>query len=159
MTDEFKSPGSGGHSPEVLHQARRDRWATLLAAIVTATHVLAGLFVFGWYYWIVNRWKFDLDSFGIEISQPAIWLITQSDFIVNYWYLLVIVGPTALVCDFLVMRWMGKQIGLRWVVLWGVCVATILLANVAVGNHLLHQAKAQLIEHESIHGPSPWSRR
>ena len=159
MTDESKFPGGGDHAPEVLHQVRRDRWATSLAVIVTTVHVLAGLFVIGWYYYIVPRWKYDLDSFGIQISQRAFWLLAQSDFIVNYWYLLVIVGPTALVCDFLVMRWMGKQIGLRWVVLWGVCVATILLANVAVGNHLLHQAKAQLIEHVSIHGPSPWSKR
>ena len=159
MTDESKLPGSGGHAPEVLHQARRDRWATSLAVIVTTVHVLAGLFVFGWYYYIVPRWKYDLDSFGIQISQPAFWLLAQSDFIVNYWYLLVIVGPTALVCDFLVMRWMGKQIGLRLVVLWGVCLAIILLANVVGGYYVLHDAKARLIEHVSIHGPSPWSRR
>ena len=159
MTDASKSPGSGDRTPEVLRQARRDRWATSLAVIVTTAHVIAGLFVFGWYYYIVPRWKHDLDSFRIQVSQTGVWLIAQSDFIVNYWYLLVIVGPTALVFDFLVMRWMGKQIGLRWVVLWGVCVATILLTNVACGHYLLHQAKAQLIEHQSIHGPSPSSRR
>ena len=159
MTDESKSPGSGGHAPDVARRLRRDRWAAPLAVIVTATHVLAGLFVFGWYYYIVPRWKHDLDSFGIQISNAAILLIGQSDLIVNYWYLLVFVGPTALVVDFLLTRWLGKQSGLRWACLWGVCVTMILLSNVAVGNHLLQQAEAQLIEHQSIHGPSPGSRR
>ena len=119
------------------------------------THSLAGLCVLGWYYYIVPRWKHELESIGYEISRLAVALFRQSDLVVNYWYLLVIIGPPTLMMDFLLTRWMAKQIGLRWAIVYAACVTLTLLCHIAYGQFLLHQAAVVLNEYVSIYGPAP----
>ena len=143
MNRDSATRDEAADSPELLRQSRRDHWAFTLAAIVTTIHGFAGSFVFGWYYFtyyfIVPRLKQELDGVGHAISRPAILLIIQSDFLVNYWYLLLFVGPLALLFDFVVTRWIGKQIGLRWAICFGFCMTAVLLITVAWGQYLLHQ--------------------
>jgi hypothetical protein len=142
------------NSPEILRQSRRDRWAQPLAMIVTLVHFLAGMAVVGWYYFVVPRWKQELEAFGSELTPAGILLIGQSDTLVNYWYLLLFVVPPLLAVDCRLTRWVGRQCGLRWGILWGICITVIFLINIGYGQSLLFQERARLIERVAIQGPA-----
>lgn len=122
---------------EVLRQSRRDRWAGRLAAGSTAIHFAAGFLVFAWYYFIVPRIKYNIEQAGGEVSNVAIVAIRQSDFIVNYSYLLLFIGPLLLVIDFRIGRWIAKEMGLRWASAFSICITIILLINIAFGQYIL----------------------
>lgn len=117
-----------------LHQSMRDQWATPLAATIAVVHLLSGLLLVGWFYFLVPRFKHDFNDFGVEIPALAISIIRMSDLVVNYWYLLMPVTPVALILDFFVARWIAKQIGLRVAIAYGVSISLLFFANVAVSN-------------------------
>ena len=113
MTDDSMSDPQDKSATDVLHQARRDRWATPLATAVMAIHFLAELFTLGWYYWIVPRIKYSLEQVGRQIPTDAIVVIKLSDLLVNYWYMLAVAGPAMLIVDFVITRWIARRLGLR----------------------------------------------
>ena len=129
---------------ELLRQSRRNRWAFAWAAFLAANHFTALMFVFGWYYWIVPRSKFQIDSMGVYPRDAALLLIQQSDLIVNYWHFLAMIGLLLLISDFVIMEWMSKQLGLTRTLLFAIFVAILILMNVAVGNHILSEEIARL---------------
>lgn len=140
MTDHEANAGNVA-SLKPLRQSRRDRWATPVAAAITSAHIFAGLFVIGWYYFLVPRRKFELDELAFRavsvISDLAIAVIMQSDVIVNYWYLPAIVGLPVVIADFLVMRWVAKQLGLSKAVLCGIGITMLILLNYVYGNYVI----------------------
>lgn len=131
-------------SDEVLYSSRRDRWAAPLAMIMTSIQILAGLISLGWYYFFVPRTKKILDDFGMEISQYAALVIRQSDLLVNYWYVALIVGIAALAIDFLVIHWLTKELGMVAAIAFGVCGAAIPLTYMGHGHYILHSAMAKI---------------
>ena len=133
-------PFEADHSPRGLRRSRRDRWASPLAAIIAFTHLLSGVVLAGWFYYFAPRFKHELDDLGIKISSLTISIIGMSDLIVNYWYLLVVISPVALIIDFLVVRWTAKQLGLRFAVAYGVSISMLFVANVAVSHYVLKEA-------------------
>jgi type II secretory pathway component PulF len=128
-----------------LHQSTRDQWATPLAATIAVAHLLSGMALVGWFYFLVPRFKHDFNDFGVEIPALTILIIRMSDMVVNYWYLLVPVSPVALILDFLVARWIGRQIGLRVAIAYGVSISLLLFAKVAVFQYVLSETKARLL--------------
>jgi type II secretory pathway component PulF len=128
-----------------LHQSTRDRWATPVAATIAVAHLLSGLVLVGWFYLLVPRFKHDFNDFGVEIPALAILIIRVGDVVVNYWYVLVPVTPVVLFLDFLVARWIAKQIGLRVAIAYGVSIALLFFANVAVSQYVLSETKARLL--------------
>ena len=130
--------------PEVLHFSLRDRWATPLALGMTSIQFVTVLMSLAWYYFVVPRARKILDDFGMETTQDAILVIRQSNLLVNYWYFLLVVGPVAMAIDFLVVRWLTKELGLYAGIAVGVCVAAIPLAYVAHGHSILHSAISKI---------------
>ena len=127
---------------EILHPSFRDRWAPTLAAIITAIHFAAGGLVLGWYYFVVPKLKSEADIFGSTIDQNTAMLIRQSDFVVNYWSLMLIVGLLALKYDFRVMQWGMRQRGLKWGLFVGGSIVTIFLVTVVFGQVIILQARS-----------------
>jgi type II secretory pathway component PulF len=121
----------------------RGRWASTLAAVITAGHFLSILIVLGWYYFIVPHSKHVLDNYGVELTSQAKFLIHVSDSIVNYWYLLVPVAPVVMILEFVFTRWIAEHIGLRYASLCGLFIALLILSNVGVGEYLLRDADRQ----------------
>jgi len=115
MTDK-----STAHEPN-------DRSAAICAALLTTLHFLANIVVFGWYYFLAPRWKRELNDVGMEVGRTARHLIQQSDWIVNFWYMLVVLVPVALFVDFVLLKWMAKRWGVSRTVVFGVVVAGLIL--------------------------------
>lgn len=122
---------------------RRSRWASTLAAVITIIHSLSALIGIGWLYLIVPRSKYILNSYGVELTSQAKFLIHVSDSTVNYWYLLVPVAPVVIIVDFVFTRWTAEHIGLRYASLCGLFIALLILSNVGVGEYLLRDADRQ----------------
>lgn len=121
----------------------RRRWASTLAAVITIIHSFSALIGIGWLYFIVPRSKHTLDSYGVEITSQANFLIRVSDSTVNYWYLLVPVAPAVMIVDFVFTRWTAEHIGLRYASLCGLFIALLILSNIGVGEYLLRDADRQ----------------
>lgn len=121
----------------------RSRWASTLAAVITIIHSLSALIGIGWLYFIVPRSKHILDSYGVELTSQAKFLIHVSDSTVNYWYLLVPVAPVVMIIDFVFTRWIAEHIGVRYASLCGLFIALLILSNVGVGEFLLRDADRQ----------------
>ncbi len=116
----------------------RGRWASTVAAATIVVHFLAFLVVSGWWYLIVPRVKQELDKPGAVVTSSHVFLIQQSDFFVNYWYLFVLAAPILLACDFLLIRFIGKEFRLRAAVASGVIIAMIYLAYPVAGSYILN---------------------
>lgn len=65
-------------STDVLFESRRGRWASSVAVLAVAIHTLAWLINLAWYYYIVPRWKQELESIGYELPALAKSFIMQS---------------------------------------------------------------------------------
>ena len=115
----------------------RDRWAPTVAALVIAVHFLVLLVVGGWWYFIAPRLKQALDQSGQVVTSSQIFLIRQSDFIVNYWYIFFIAAPVILVFDFQLVRFIGKEYRLRAAVAVGVVIAMLYLAYPVAASYIL----------------------
>ena len=115
----------------------RDRLATSTAAWITFLHFVVGIVVLGWLYFVAPRAKYDLDRLGKALSANTILFIRQSDFIVNYWYLFVGAGPILLTFDFLLIRFVGKEIGVWAAIAIGTFIAAVNLAYLVAGIFLL----------------------
>jgi len=130
--------------PDILRLSRRDRWASTLAVALIVIHALAILSSLRWYYCTAQQWKLEIEGIGIEVSQVVQLLIGQSDMIVNYWYLLVPVAPPFFVVDFMLMRWIARQVGLRRAAICGICIASIFVINMAFGQFILSEEWSRL---------------
>jgi hypothetical protein len=117
--------------------AKRDLLASACAVLLTAMHFLANLSVFVWYYWIAPRWKRAINDLALDASRPAKLVLQQSDFIVNYWYLLVVFVLPALVFDFLLMRWLATRLGLTKTLAVGIAIAALLLLQAVWSHYVL----------------------
>ena len=148
MTDPETNPVGSLLPPEPLRQSKRDRWANTLAATLAVAHFFAELFVIAWYYFIVPRRKFEVDHMAFlssaAVSPSAVGVIVQSDLIVNYWYFLVFMGPPFLIADFMMMRWMAKQLGLSTALLCGMGITALILWNYFHGNYVITQELSRL---------------
>ena len=131
-------------SDEELQISQRDRWATPIAIMMTSIQFVAGSSTFGWYYDYVPRIKKILEDFRIEISPDAVLVIRQSDLLVNYGYVLCLVGPAALAINFLVIRWLTKELGLIAGIGFGICGTAIPLTYMAYGHYVLHSALSKM---------------
>ena len=140
MSDESPS-----NSPDVallpmLRQARRDRWATTVASLAAVLHAVAGLVVFGWFYFIAPRYKFELAQMGRELSQGVILQINLSDLIVNYWYLFGVLFVPVPILSFVAHVWLARRLGLRWACVSTIAVAALIVSNAAVSHSILRYA-------------------
>ena len=120
--------------------------------LTLATHTLSALIVIGWfcvlYAYRIPRWKFEHDRLGVDFSPSAIRLVVLFNVIVSYWYVLVLLSPVALICDFWLTGLIAKQIGLRWVCLSAACIAILLLANIAVWEYIAEHQRLLLHAHK-----------
>ena len=128
-----------GTEPSVVDSefALRDRRAKNVAAIIIAMHFLVFLVVGGWWYFIVPRVKQELDKPGAVVTSSHVFLIRQSDFFVNYWYLFVVAAPILLACDFLLIRYIGREYRLRAAIASGAIIAMLYLAYPLAGSYIL----------------------
>ena len=128
-----------GTEPSVADSefALQDRRATNVAAIVIVVHFLVFLVVGGWWYFIVPRVKLELDKPGAVVTSSQVFLIRQSDFFVNYWYVFVVAAPILLACDFLLIRYIGREYRLRAAIASGVIIAMLYLAYPMAGSYIL----------------------
>ena len=117
----------------------RRRWATTVAVVTIFVHFLVFLVVGGWCYFIVPRVKQELDKPGAVVTSSQVFLIQQSDFIVNYWYVFVVAAPILLACDFLLIRYIGREYRLRAAIASGVVIAMLYLAYPLAGSYILSQ--------------------
>lgn len=129
MSDPALSQGID--QPETLRQASRDRWASALATLLLLAHFFAGVIVLGWGYYLVPRIKQQLDQADIPLSKSAVQCILLSDLLVNYFYVPVLFGIPFLIWDFLIMRWLGKQLGLTRQFVFGLGLFILILTNFA----------------------------
>lgn len=120
-------------SVEVLRCSRRDRWAQPLAMIFTATHLLLAIVMVGWYYHFVPTFKYRFEDANATLSPWVVAAIQQSDFFVNHWYLYAPFGIVSLVFDYVIMRWIANELGLKHVAIFATFIASILLINLAFG--------------------------
>lgn len=134
----------GLDQPEILRQASRDRWAPLLATVFVVAHFLSCILVFGWSYYLVPRIKQQLDQAGFPLTGPAVQLILLSDLFVNYWYVPAFFGIPFLIADFLIMRWVGKQLGLTRQFAFGLCLLILILSNFAYSYSVLSDELARV---------------
>jgi uncharacterized protein YqgC (DUF456 family) len=132
--------------PEALIQAARDRWASPLAAMFVMVHFIGGVFLFGWFYWIVPRIKWQVDQTGIPPTASVLLQIYQSDLIVNYWYVPAFFGIPFLIIDFLTIRWIAKQIGRSKACAVGLSLLLLILANFGYSYLVLKAEIARLNE-------------
>jgi type II secretory pathway component PulF len=146
-------------SDEPVERSPREKWSPPLAAAIVASHMFAGMVVFFWHYMIVPRWKYELEGFGLQLSSGATLLITQSDFIITFWYMLVPVALVALVVDFFIARWLGRQAGLRAAALYGLLLFALPIIQVAYGEFALRSARLQILNLISTQGPMPGARQ
>ncbi|MEI8020755.1 MAG: hypothetical protein WCH39_21305 [Schlesneria sp.] len=130
-------PGAEISDAESATSFRR-RWATSVAAATIFVHFLVFLVVGGWWYFIVPRVKQSLDIPGAVVTRSKVFLIQQSDFFVNYWYVFVVAAPILLACDFLLIRYLGKEYHLRAAVASGVIIAMLYLAYPLAGSYILN---------------------
>ena len=128
-----------------LRRSYRTRWAIPLAATIAVAHLFSGLILAGWFYWIVPRFKYQLDSYGVQISAPVLSIIQLSDILVNYWYVLIPVVPVALILDFLVAWWTAREIGRRFAIAYGLAIMLLFFANGAISQYLLNETKARAL--------------
>ncbi len=115
----------------------RDRWASTAAAFVIAVHFIVFVVVGGWWYFIAPRLKQALDQPGQIVTSSQIFLIMQSDFIVNYWYVFAVAVPLLLVFDFQLIRYIGKEYRLSAAIASGVAIAMLYLAYPLAGSYIL----------------------
>lgn len=146
-------------STDVLFESRRGCWTCSVAAIAVSIHTLAWLINLTWYYYIVPRWKQELESIGYELPALAKSFIMQSDVVVNYWYVLIPIAPSALVLDFLVARWISRELGVRFGLLYGVCAIPLLLGIVVYGQFEFHHAREVLAGYVKLNGPTSAANR
>ena len=128
-----------------LRRSYRTRWAIPLAATIAVAHLFSGLILAGWFYWIVPRFKYQLDSYGVQISAPVLSIIQFSDILVNYWYVLIPIVPVALILDFLVAWWTAREIGRRFAIAYGLAIMLLFFANGAISQYLLNETKARAL--------------
>lgn len=140
MTDNSETSGNGNRPPEVLRQARRDRWATPLATVAALLHVFTGVVVFGWFYFIAPRYKWELDQLGRQLSQDVILQISLSDFIVNYAYLFAMLIVPIPIISFVTHAWLARRLGLRWACMSATAVAILILSNAVLSYSILRYA-------------------
>jgi hypothetical protein len=134
-------------SPQSLfepRQARRVRWCSVLASLIFAAHFFSAIVLFGWYYWIVPRWKFEFQDHGFEPTPQSFYVFAISDVVIVGLFLLIVIAPVTLILDFIATRWIARHVGLRWASLVGLSVVLLMLANIAIGHYILVDAKAQL---------------
>ncbi len=81
---------------------------------------------------------------GMEVGRTAEYLIQQTDWIVNFWYMLVVLVPVALYVDFALLRWMAKRWGVSRTVLFGVVVAGLILLQAAFAHFAFSTELARL---------------
>lgn len=139
-------------------QARRIRWCSVLATLICAAHLFTAIILFGWYYWFVPRWKWELAGYGYQLTPQSFFVIGISDVIIVGVLVLFVIAPVTLIIDFVAMRWIARHVGLRRASLVGLSVVLLMLANLAIGHFILSDAKAQVLKQISIHGPSPTAR-
>lgn len=144
---------------DVLFESRRGRWACSVAVLAVAIHTLAWLINLAWYYCIVPRWKQELESIGYELPALATSFILQSDAVVNYWYILIPTAPPALILDFLVARWISRELGARFGLLYGACAVPLLLGIVVYGQFEFHNAREVLAGYVKLNGPASATNR
>ncbi len=152
MANESQQAKAAGQHEPTLRSDRREQWAGIVAAIATGLHCLVSLAVFVWFYAYVPDWKRELNDLRTAIPKAAQFLLDQSDICVNYPYLLVLLLPPALIVDFRLTRWIGKQVGLRWACLCAACIAVSLLSHAAYGHYVLQQTLTQLTHELSLRG-------
>ena len=133
--DTSFQPGAETSDEESATSFRR-RWATTVAVVTIFVHFLVFLVVGGWWYFIAPRFKEELDKSG-QVTSSQVFLIHQSDFFVNYWYVFVLAGPVLLAFDFLLIRYIGREFRLRAAVASGVIIAMIYLAYPLAGFYIL----------------------
>lgn len=134
-------------------QAKRDHWATACAVLLAAMHFLANMSVFFWFYWIAPRWKRAINDVGWDATRSAKLVINQSDFIVNFWYLLFVLILPAIVLDFFVMRWLATRLGLKKTLAVGVAIAFLLLLQAAWAHYILSTELTRLHALKAAAGP------
>lgn len=146
-------------STDVLFESRRSRWTCSVAAIAVSIHTLAWLINLAWYYYVVPRWKQELESIGYELPALATSFIMQSDVVVCYLYVLIPIAPPALVLDFLVARWISRELGARFGLLYGMCAIPLLLGIVVYGQFEFHHAREVLAGYVKLNGPASATNR
>ena len=134
--DTSFQPGAETSDEESATSFRR-RWATTVAVVTIFVHFLVFLVVGGWWYFIVPRVKQELDKPGAVVTSSHVFLIRQSDFFVNYWYLFVVAAPILLACDFLLIRYIGREYRLRAAIASGAIIAMLYLAYPLAGSYIL----------------------
>lgn len=130
-------------------RTRRERWAAAVASLVVVVHLFAGIFVFGWYYWIVPRWKYQLEQYGYQLTPEAVLLIQCSDIVILLGVLLVVLALPVLVIDFLWAHWMVRQSGMRITLAIATFIALIPLASFASGQYIMQRQMA-LLEQQGL---------
>ncbi len=88
-------------------------WIAPLAVIL---HAGAWLSIGALFYFVVPRYKAALEDFGVELPQAAITLISISDLVVNYFYILVVPFGLLLALDAYVLNTVRSPVS-RFV--WG----------------------------------------
>lgn len=139
-------------------QARRARWCSVLATLICAAHFFTAIILFGWYYWIVPRWKWEFSDYGFELTPQSFYVIAISDLVMVGAFVLIAIAPVTLILDFIATRWIARHIGLRWASLVGLSVVLLMLANIAIGHYILVDAKAQLLKQLSDDSSAPSAR-
>jgi hypothetical protein len=139
-------------------QARRIRWCSLLAAFACASHLFTAIILFGWYYWIVPRQKYELEGYGYNLTPQSYFVFGISDVIIVGVLVLVVIAPVTLIIDFITTRWIARHIGLRSASLFALSLVLLMLANMVIGHFILADAKAQVLKQIAVNGPSPQAR-
>jgi type IV pilus assembly protein PilC len=68
-------------------------------AVITVATGIVGFIM----YWIIPKFKDIFNDFGVDLPDITIWLITASDWVVSYWYLIPAI-PIAMVLLFKIIR-------------------------------------------------------
>jgi hypothetical protein len=126
------------HDPaDLLPESLHDRLVSKLAARWTAIHFFVGFVVVGWYCFVVPYLKQLFDSSPVSPAPATLIMITLSDLLVNYWYVLLFIVPIALKIDFSLMRWIGKEIGTTDAIRFAYCIALFVLFSIAFGQYAI----------------------
>ncbi|MBC8112950.1 MAG: hypothetical protein H7062_01095 [Candidatus Saccharimonas sp.] len=144
MNDAASSPGNGDRVPEVLRQARRDRWATPLARSAAVLHLFGAFVVFAWYYYIVPHFTFAIDQSGTPISWGVFAQITLSQFVQNNVSMLALffvpVAIVVSVISYLAHRWLARNLGLTRAAISATVVLFLIDSHVLISYTILRWA-------------------
>lgn len=150
MTDRSETSGNGNCLPEVLRQARRDHWAIPIAIAAALLHSFSGVAVFGWFYFMVPRYKWELDQLGRQLSQGVILQISLSDLVVNYWYLFGVLSVPIPIVSFVTHAWLARRLGSRWACMSAIVVTVLIVSNFVMSFSILRSALPFVTDRESM---------